>query len=347
VKSLTWALVVATYQREELLPRCLRLGAAQTRPPKEVVVVDASPGWESTRARILREVAPTFDAIRWEYVQAHQRSSAAQRNQGVRLATADVVFLIDDDTLMYPNCAAEILRIYEADCNDSVVGVNATNVALPPDSPAIETKATEFMTAKNYGPLAALVRRVLNADDTFLPYDKTFPSHRLPPEVEALPIDRWRTAAGWGMTFRREVCLAEPFEEVLINYASSEDTDMSYRATRRGTYVGARFARVCHLGAVSGRPTTFVWAFFNMLNPVVLHALHAADRRRSLQMNRRLLIRRAVLGATKDIYYKRWTLPTARGALLAFLMAGDVFRKSAGEIRAWYPRFQADFYRRG
>ena len=344
MKPLTWALVVCTYQRDELLPRCLRLGAGQTRPPQEVVVVDASPGWEKTRERVLREVAPQFGGISWQYVKAERRSSASQRNQGIRLATADVVFLIDDDSLMYPDCAAEIMRVYEADRSGSVVGVNATNVAVPPDAPEVGAPATEFTTAKSYGPVATLVRRLLAADDTFLPYDGAFPGHPIPPEVAALPVDRWRTAAGWGMTFRRNVCLDEPFEEVLINYASSEDTDMSYRATRRGVYVGARDARLCHLGAGSGRAPTFVWAVCNMLNPLVLHALHAADHKKSLRLNRRLLVRRALLGLGKDVYYRRWTLPTTRGALVALSLAGPIFRKSEGELRAWYPQFQAELY---
>jgi hypothetical protein len=41
---LPWALVVATYMREDVLLRCLRLGAAQTQPPIEIIVVDSSPG---------------------------------------------------------------------------------------------------------------------------------------------------------------------------------------------------------------------------------------------------------------------------------------------------------------
>jgi hypothetical protein len=66
---LTWALVVATYVREDVLPRCLRLGAAQTRPPLEIIIVDSSPGWESTRERVLREVALRRDEQR-EYLAA-------------------------------------------------------------------------------------------------------------------------------------------------------------------------------------------------------------------------------------------------------------------------------------
>jgi cellulose synthase/poly-beta-1,6-N-acetylglucosamine synthase-like glycosyltransferase len=117
-----------------VLSRCFALGAAQTRPPLEIIVVDASPGWENTRERVLREIASLWPGIRWHYVEAERRSSASQRNQGVRAASADVVFLLDDDSLMYPDCAAEIMRVYDADSGRSVVGVNATNVAVPPDA---------------------------------------------------------------------------------------------------------------------------------------------------------------------------------------------------------------------
>jgi glycosyltransferase involved in cell wall biosynthesis len=344
---LTWTLVVATYMREDVLPRCLRLGAAQTRPPLEIIVVDSSPGWESTRECVLREIAPRWPGIRWHYVKAERRSLTSQRNQGARAASADVVFFFDDDSLMYSDCAAEIMRVYDADPGRSVVGVNATNVAVPPDAPGSQVKApTEFTTAKNYGPVARWVRRQLRADDIFIPYDQSYPAHALPTAVAALAVDRWPMGAGWGLTFRREICLAVPFEEILINYAAGEDSDMSYRATRRGVYVGARHARLCHLGAAGGRVPTFVWAVFNMLNPVALHALYSTDRRRSQMLHRRMLARRVLISGAKDVYYRRWAMPTARGALLALSMVGTVFRKSEHELRTWYPQFQAGLYNR-
>jgi glycosyltransferase involved in cell wall biosynthesis len=346
--ELTWALVVATYMREDVLARCLRLGAAQTRPPVEIIVVDSSPEWESTRERVLREIAPLWPGIGWHYVKAARRGLPSQRNQGIRAASADVLFLFDDDSLMHPDCAAEIMRVYDADDGRSLVGVNATNVAVPPDasSGSHVSASTEFTTAKNYGPVARWVRRILGADDYYIPYDGSYPAHPLPTAVAALAVDRWLLGAGWGMTFRREICLAEPFEEILINYAAGEDSDMSYRATRRGVYVGARRARLCHLGAPSGRAPTFVWAVINMLNPVILNALYSTDRRRSRILHRRVLARRVLISAAKDVYYRRWTMPTARGALLALSMVGTVFRKPENELRTWYPEFQAALYDR-
>ena len=194
----------------------------------------------------MREIAALWPGIRWRYLEAERRSSASQRNQGVRAASADIVFLFDDDSLMYPDCAAEIMRVYDIDSARSVVGVNATNVAAPPDaSPGDHASApTEFRTAKHYGPVAKWVRRILGADDIFIPYDPSFPAHPLPTAVAALAVDRWPMGVGWGMTFRREICLAEPFEEILINYAAGEDTDMS-TAPRGAACTSARGAADC------------------------------------------------------------------------------------------------------
>jgi len=41
-QPLSWAVVIATYQREKILPQCLKLAIGQTRQPSEVIVVDAS-----------------------------------------------------------------------------------------------------------------------------------------------------------------------------------------------------------------------------------------------------------------------------------------------------------------
>lgn len=344
---MTWALVVATYKREDVLPRCLRLAAAQGRPPIEIIVVDASPGWESMRELVLGEIAPQWPATRWSYLKAERRSLTFQRNQGARAASADVLFFFDDDSLMYPDCAAGIMRVYDADLDRAVAGVNATYLPDPPDAPGSQVKATEFTTAKNYGPAARRVRRWLRAEDIHVPYDRPSAARPLPAAIAALPIDRWVTAAGSGMTFRREITLAEPFEEILINYAAGEDTDMGFRAQRHGVYVGAREGRLCHLGHGSGRAPTFVWAVFNMLNPVVLSALYSTNRQRLPMRHRRMLVRRLFLSVAKDAYYRRWTLPTARGALVALLMVGTIFRKSEEELRSWYPNYQRELYNRG
>lgn len=352
---LTWGLVIATYKRRHILPRCLRLAAGQSRPPAEIVVVDSSPDWEASRDEILstlrgevEEKSGASGPGRWVYEEAERRSSAAQRNQGVRLATADVLFLIDDDSLMYPDCARRIMEIYEADSHEEVAGVNAMHVPVPPDIPDDPAALTPSLhgTTRNYSPVARLVRGLLRADDLFVPYDEDFPNRTVPPALRRPDVGTRRLMAGWGMTFRRSIARAEPFEEIMTHYASGEDSDMSYRASRRGLLLTALEGRLCHIGAPGGRMPAFVVAALGSLNPLVLHRIYSTDPVRSMRRSRHLLIRRASIGFVKDLSRGRFSVPNARGILFALRMMPSIFSKDEQTLREWYPAFQMDLIER-
>lgn len=353
--ELNWGLVIATYKRRHILPRCLRLALNQSRPPAEIVVVDSSPDWEDSRSEVLTTLRGEAEgqsdapgAIRWVYVQAERRSSAAQRNQGIRLATADVLFLIDDDSLMYPDCAERIMEIYEADSLGKVAGVNAMHVPIPPDIPddPAALKPSLHGTTRSYGPVARLVRGLLRADDLFVPYDEDFPRHPIPPALERPEVGTRRLMAGWGMTFRRSVSLAEPFEEIMTHYASGEDSDMSYRASRRGLLLTALEGRLCHIGASGGRMPAFVVVALGSLNPLVLHRIYSTDLKRSMRRSRVLLIRRACIGLLKDLSGGRFSVPNVRGIFFALKMMRSVFSKDERTLRQWYPAFQMELIQR-
>jgi hypothetical protein len=121
-----------TPMRDNVLLRCLHLrrcpDAAADRDHRRRL----EPGMESTRERVLRELAPLWPSIRWHHVEAGRRSISSQRNQGIRAASVDVVFLFDDDSLMYPDCAAEIMRVYDADSGRSVGGATRRTWPYPP-----------------------------------------------------------------------------------------------------------------------------------------------------------------------------------------------------------------------
>ena len=129
--SLTWSLVVATLNREDCLVRSLRANTAQSRPPKQVIVVDSSADWEKVRARVLTELAPRTPGIEWVYLPSDQRSLTRQRNLGFVHCTSDIAFFLDDDSFMYPDCAEEIMGVYEADVNAELGGVCAGLAAEP------------------------------------------------------------------------------------------------------------------------------------------------------------------------------------------------------------------------
>ena len=95
------SVVVPTYQRAELLRRCLRALLHQSIGPRayEVIVVDD--GREDTVRDLVREMAaPDAPALR--YLRPPGRGPAGARNLGWRAARAPLVAFTDDDTIAHP-----------------------------------------------------------------------------------------------------------------------------------------------------------------------------------------------------------------------------------------------------
>jgi glycosyltransferase involved in cell wall biosynthesis/GT2 family glycosyltransferase len=343
--SLSWSLVVATYNRRAVLRRCLELATRQTRSPCEIIVVDASADWEAARADILSELAARHPGIRWQYVQADRRSLTVQRNQGIRLATADIVFLIDDDSLMYPDCAEHILRVYESDPDGLVVGVMADEAAVPPD----EAPSGPPAPAPPPGKLRQLKDRLLRALGVMAylkPYDTRAASRPLPKGCDGLRVLPRESLYGASMTFRRRVVAAEPFEEILDAYAYLEDADASYRAARNGLLLQAQDARLCHLRAPGGRLSDYTLSTLGALNALVLHRLHSSDLRRSRSLYRSFLLKQLVVQALRDLARRDETFPRARGIWTAMGRLRTVLGSRKEAVRAWYPQFQTELLTR-
>jgi len=342
---LTWSLVIATYKRAHILPRCLLLAAEQTRPPIQIVVVDASPDFETCRQQVLSEIAPTFPNISWEYVAAERASSASQRNQGVRLATGDVLFLIDDDSLMYPDCAEEAMKIYEADTENKIGGIALVHVPQPPEKARDRAEANKPATPSPNSFLRKLkynLHRPFRAESTHLPYDDRYPDHKLPDSVQGMAITPIRMIGGCFMTLRREMAIREPFEVCLERYAAAEDLDESYRVSRHAALVRAFRARIHHVAASGGRVSRFSAIALGALNFAVLHRLNSTNLDRSKRLYRRILWKRFSLTLSADIVKRRWNLPTSRAILFSIRKLDHIFAMPKEELRAWYPQFQRE-----
>jgi glycosyltransferase involved in cell wall biosynthesis len=347
--SLSWSLVVATFNRAKVLRRCLELATQQTRPPLEIIVVDASPDWTATRDSVLAELAPRHPHVHFEYVQALRRSGTVQRNQGLRLSRADVLFLIDDDSLMYPDCADQVLRLYEADPDGQVVGVMAEEEAAPPDDPAANVNPAPAAPPPAPTGLRGLKDRLLNrlgVQDYLQPYDVNLPDRPLSPALRALNMQVMPRLYGAWMTCRRPALELEPFDEILDAYSYLEDSDVSYRLARRGLLLLAKDARICHLRDPGGRLSVFTLATLGALNALVLHRLHSSDRRRSISLYRSFLLKQLIVQGARDLARRDTTFARAGGILVAMGLFRKVFTSREPALRQWYPTFQADLLMR-
>jgi len=347
---LSWSLVVATYQRQAILPICLQLAATQTRKPAEIIVIDASRDWKETRDRVMAQRPRQGDSIRWIYQTAVARSLTLQRNEGIQLATSDIVFLIDDDSLMYPNCAEAIMRVYEADANATVKGVQANTVHAPPGEIIIEDRRKPAGRWPEPKGLTKSFQRwilrnvfLMGATKIFIPYDGQFYTREMPASVAELNVVQIPLLEGYGMTYRRQAILQEPFEPLLRFYAAGEDLDASYRVSRQGCLLMAIDSKLHHFTSAGGRLSRLKVSALSAMN----QALFIRKNSNNFQSCRRqfyvLLLRRIIAEFLKDLLSCRLSLPQMRGLFVALKPSHKIFTLPLRELAEWYPRFQQDF----
>jgi len=97
------SVVVPAYGHAEYVVPAVESALGQTRPPREVIVVDdGSP--DDTGARL----APLAAAGRIRYVRQANAGVAAARNHGASLAGGEFLCFVDDDDLLLPHALATL-----------------------------------------------------------------------------------------------------------------------------------------------------------------------------------------------------------------------------------------------
>lgn len=352
MQRLTWGLLVATKDRIEPLCSCVSLALRQTRPPSEIVIADSSVSWEGHRARIGEIVAASPEPPRLIYLQGDAPSLTVQRNQTLAAGTADIFFMIDDDSFMHPTCAAEIMAVYEADTCGAVAGVQAMETSVNPvAASAVGARKTGDADLSRLQSRSALMRWFLSRAlmmskvAVFVPYDKRFPRHVLPDPVANLDVDATEMFGGFRMTYRREAVQREGFDSCLRYYCPGEDLDASYRISRHGALLTARRAQLHHYTSAAGRLNRVQVAHLWSFNQAVLLRRHAADQVWARRAWRRKMAHRILTDVIKDSLMRRFDYPQSRGSWRAWRDGKNVFDMSAEKLEIWYPDIQQKIVR--
>jgi glycosyltransferase involved in cell wall biosynthesis len=338
--NLTWSLALATYNRLEMLKRCIPLCLAQTYPPLEIVIVDSSENWSENKNAILEAFSGNEKNIPIKYLQAKIRSSSTQRNQAVNESSGDVLFLIDDDSLMYPNCAEEIMKVYQADSRNEIVGVAAVHNTVPPDSKDPEAAQEIKIGAKGQTGLTKYLRQLLRADHINIPHDGQWPNVYVPDSLSHLNVRPNKGVAGCFMTVRRESAIEEPFETLLRRYAAGEDMDASNRWQRKGCILRALDAQLHHVASPSARLGLYYISAIGGLNRIVLNKLHGTTPEVSLKQLKNMYARLLIINALKDIRGLNLSFPRTRGIFYAASNLKKIYSMDEDSLRNWYTKIQ-------
>ncbi len=231
---LSSSVIICTKNRRDDLARCLESVCRQTRPPEELIVVDAGDDDSET---VLREAAQRLPSCAVRYLRA-EPGLTRQRNAGVREATKDVVHFLDDDVILDPPYLDEMQKIFEAADGQDVAGVGAT-ARLPQGPPPL---------------LGTWLRRLflltrINGDGRMQPSGfgtlTWYSDYAAPHPVQIV--------GGCGCAFRRTVFDHIAFDEFFAGYGHMEDAEFSYRAGKLGRLLGHPRATLLHVATPVAR----------------------------------------------------------------------------------------------
>jgi glycosyltransferase involved in cell wall biosynthesis len=225
------SLVIPTISRPGPLARTLDSLAAQGEVPVEIIVIDGSDGDETREVvRVHAERWSSASSLVWQ--RASELGAAAQRNQGVVLATRELVCFCDDDMLFERSCLRQLWQAIEAD--ERLGGVSAMITNQRYEAPGFVSRAVFTILAGRRQ--HSFAGQVLGPAVNLLPEDRA----DLP---DVVPV-QWLNL---GCTlYRQEALPAPPFDSAFRGYSLMEDLTLSLRVGRSWTLANVRSARVHH-----------------------------------------------------------------------------------------------------
>jgi len=230
-QSLPVTAIIATKDRAAILGRTLDSLKAQSVVIAEIVVVDGSRD-DQTQQECLRQAA-LFETVGGTLI--HERAiklgAAAQRNQGCFLATQPVLWFLDDDILLEPECLTRLWLALQSD--SKIGGVNAMITNQCYVSPGRASRLMYLLLSGHKGPYAG---KIIGPCINLLPEDRD----DLP---EVIPTDWMNTTC---TLYRREALPNPPFGSHFTGYSMYEDVTLSATVGKKWKLANARTARIFH-----------------------------------------------------------------------------------------------------
>lgn len=234
--------VIPTADRPDDVIRCLVSLAAQSVKIKEIVIVDASEGRETSRTcediqRGARDssghgLSSGDGNTSLIYLRSTARGAASQRNEGVAVASQEYVLFVDDDVEMEPGCLA---KLWEAITSDgSIGGASSMIVNQKYSTPGATTRALYRLASGKR--LDTFAGKCLGPVLTVLPEDR----EDLPAVV---PVEWLNTTC---TLYRRDALPSPVFASHFTGYSLGEDVNLSLTVAKRWKLVNARTARILH-----------------------------------------------------------------------------------------------------
>lgn len=253
---LTSMVGIPTFNRRDILIKCFQHISKQIRLPDEIIVADSSPDANETQEILRKEVPEIWKQCKINYIVA-PKGISLQRNIVLDNLNTDILFYLDDDTLISPDYIEKIMEVYEADHKNRLGGIQG-NSTEGRGKESGEKKAR--FRLPNPHQIIQWLR--INYAGGFYPeeYYKPLP---IPDGLEKFHLSPVRTLYGCVMSFRSIYAKQFRFNELFKFYSFLEDFDFSYKIGRNHPLVKCENAYALHVGSLGGR-----------LDPSLIHYLY-------------------------------------------------------------------------
>jgi glycosyltransferase involved in cell wall biosynthesis len=317
-------IIIATANRPDIFRVSLPSMLRQSRPPKALIIADASDD-HATLVRTVRELT-AGTPVRVEVFHT-SKGAAPQRNAGLAYATSPVIFFPDDDSIWYDDVAENVMRIYERDTDQRIGGVGQAESF---ESPVRLSQADEqarrgsrfsklkyLLGAARHRTLNRLVDNPLHVCGLELLARHTPPDWL--PELDAEPVER---QIGFRMSYRAESVRHHRFDETLhLPRSALEDFELSYAVLHDQLLVEAKTALVYHHrfgGARGGGVESGIQPFLNLCYIVCKHSPPGSQARQAIYPYSRVFLAEAILLRAPTSAFERDKMKGMRRARRAF-----------------------------
>jgi len=240
-KKMEVSIIIPTYNRTEELKEALESIIAQTKLPKEVLIVDDSEHDEIQNLVKQKKNEFEFKGVTLKYIRNEkERSLAIARNIGIEHSTGDIVLFLDDDVILDREYIMNILRVYKE--KHSAIGVQGYIINMFSGDMISKIRYAIGRIFFLWYPENDKCRVQPSAEPTY-------PSSSLKRTIEC----QW--LAGSNCSFKREILQIFKFNENLKRYSWREDVDLSYRIYKiisNSLYITPH-AKLIHKGSKTAR----------------------------------------------------------------------------------------------
>src|SRR5690349_13160325 len=117
--TMTFSVLICTYNRPELLEKCLRALIEDTlEKPDQVVIVN---GGDENADNVVRGFINN-DQVKVKLVKTVNKNLAANRNVGLPHCTGNIIAMTDDDAKVFPDWITQMKRAHQEHPEAGAVG---------------------------------------------------------------------------------------------------------------------------------------------------------------------------------------------------------------------------------